>query len=150
MLCILQNRQCKLSVENLDDLETLENVLAWFRAWRKDCFDKVREFNSSAGVKELHSQFLTSEASEDFEGMLSGVIAVTKTYATRDAESDALTYFNPRTFSQDRVEQYFAILRLSARHMRYTATALHAIHSKVAVGESHHLLEESCGQKKLR
>jgi hypothetical protein len=117
----------------VDELRTLKMVLAWFLAWREESFQRVRESRPAAGIRLLHSKFLTREASDDFISMLTGMIGITMTYATRDRETNHLTYFIPRSFSQDSVENQFARYRLGLAHMRFTSVALATMHRRLGV-----------------
>jgi len=132
---ILQDRSRRLSVESVEDMAVLEGTLDWFLAEKKDALTRAVAENGgrNVGVTLHHLHFLTKEASDDFEDMLRGIIAVTKVYATRDETTKHLTFINPRTLSQDTVENSFGALRLGADHMRLTATVVHQVSIRIGV-----------------
>jgi hypothetical protein len=136
---ILQDRTKCLSIESVEDLECLEGTLDWFLREKDDALKRAVTHNGGreVGQVEHHSWFLTKEASDDFEDMLRGIIAVTKVYATRDEGTNQLTFFNPRTFSQDTVENSFGALRLGAKHMRLTPRVVHEVSIRMNLSSLH-------------
>ena len=138
MFTILQDRSKCLSLESVEDLAYLEGTLDWFLKEKEDALKRAKAvYGREVNQVEHHLCFLTKEASDDFEDMLRGIIAVTKVYATRDEETGQLTFFNPRTFSQDTIENSFGALRLGARHMRLTPRVVHEVSIRMNVNSLH-------------
>ena len=127
-----------MSLESVEDLAYLEGTLDWFLKEKEDALKRAEaEYGREVNQVEHHLCSLTKEASDDFEDMLRGIIAVTKVYATRDEETGQLTFFNPRTFSQDTIENSFGALRLGARHMRLTPRVVHEVSIRMNVNSLH-------------
>jgi hypothetical protein len=62
--------------------------------------------------------FFTAEASEDCLSMIQGLIQFTEFYCEKQLSIGSQAYFVLHRFSQDLLENYFAKVRLGAKHGR--------------------------------
>ena len=120
--------------EYVHNLIFLKEFYCWFKGWKIEAVDRRRKLLPTVhSAYDAMTGFFTAEATEDCLSMIQGLIQLTEYYCDKQIFLGRQVYFILHRFSQDLLENYFAKVRLGARHGRLDHITTSASCTKASV-----------------
>lgn len=148
---ILNSKMERINTEEyVHNLIFLKEFYCWFKGWKIEAVDRRRKLLPTVhSAYDAMTGFFTAEATEDCLSMIQGLIQLTEYYCDKQIFLGRQVYFILHRFSQDLLENYFAKVRLGARHGRLDHITTSASCTKASVVKELKLSERSIKKRNI-
>ena len=133
---IMNNRTRRLTCDSNYELSFLRDMLSWWRAWKGECFSRVKQHIKSPKSADLYKGFFTQHASDDLECFIECTILLLEQCARRNQEGQ-LQYIFARLISSDIIENAFGDIRHVAAERNLTSQVTYTSQRIVTAGNTH-------------